>query len=73
MSKANEGLRTVYEDRTIALGQIDHIESLLLKNRLAIAVSQITPTPEFIAKQTAEVEKNIADITRYGTPTWLLI
>ena len=64
MSKSNEGLRTVYEDRTVALGQVDHIEALLLKNRLAIAVSQVTPTPEFIARQTEGIEKNIAEITK---------
>ena len=64
MSKSNEGLRTVYEDRTVALGQVDHIESLLLRNRLAIAVAQATPTPEFIAKQTDLVDKNIGEITK---------
>ncbi|GAO35164.1 chemotaxis protein [Sulfuricella sp. T08] len=66
MSQANEGLRTVYEDRTIALGQIAHIESLLLQNRLAVAVSLNTPTPDVINPNTAKIEKNIEEIGK----TW---
>ena len=65
-SKTNDSLRSVYEDRTVALGQIDEIESLLLKNRLALAVAQVTPTPEFVAKQTDMIEKNIVEISK----TW---
>ena len=63
LTKANEGLKTVYEDRTIALGQVDHIESLLLQNRLAIAVSLNTPTPDVINHNTAKIEKNIEEIS----------
>jgi len=64
MNKANEGLRTVYEDRTIPTGQIAEIQKLLLINRLSIAVSLVTPTPEVIQKNTTEVEQNIAEIGR---------
>ncbi|MBI3431883.1 MAG: Tar ligand binding domain-containing protein, partial [Hydrogenophilales bacterium] len=66
MAKTEEGLRTVYEDRTIPLGQVSAIEAMLLKNRLAIAVSLVTPTPEVIAESTAKVEQNIAAISQ----TW---
>jgi len=62
MSKASEGLRTVYEDRTVPMGQVSDIQKLLLTNRLRIAVSMVTPTPEVIQKNTAEVEQNIAEI-----------
>jgi methyl-accepting chemotaxis protein len=64
MSKANEGLRSVFEDRTIPLGQVSSIESRLLQNRLAIAVSLVTPTPEVIKERTAVIEKNIAEISK---------
>jgi len=64
MSKANDGLEAVYGTHTKALSYVSDIRALLLKNRLAIAVSQVTPTPEFIAKQTEEIEKNIAEITK---------
>ena len=41
MSKSNEGLRSVYEDRTVALGQVDHIEALLLENRVAVTAAAL--------------------------------
>jgi methyl-accepting chemotaxis protein len=62
MSKASEGLRSVYEDRTVPMEQISSIQKLLLTNRLRIAVSLVTPTPEVIQKNTAEVEQNIVEI-----------
>ena len=64
MEKTEAGLKTVYEDRTIPLGQVGNIESMLLENRLAIAVALNTPTPEVITDSTAIVEKNIEGITQ---------
>jgi methyl-accepting chemotaxis protein-1 (serine sensor receptor) len=66
MSTANEGLRTVYEDRTIALGQLDVIVRKLTLNRLANANAIMTPTPESIQKFTSEIDNNIEIITK----TW---
>lgn len=66
MSKANDGLKTVYEDRVIPLGQLVHIESLLQQSRIAIAAALVTPTPEVINTNTAIVDKNVKEITR----TW---
>ncbi|MBI5461676.1 MAG: Tar ligand binding domain-containing protein, partial [Gammaproteobacteria bacterium] len=62
LGTVKEGLRTVYEDRTIPLDQVATIEQLILRNRLAIAVSLVTPTAEAIRKNTDEVEQNIAEI-----------
>jgi methyl-accepting chemotaxis protein-1 (serine sensor receptor) len=64
ISENGKGIKTVYEDRTIPLGQVKSIESLLLQNRLAIAAALATPTPEVIADSAAKVERNIAEITR---------
>ncbi|MDZ4074785.1 MAG: methyl-accepting chemotaxis protein [Hylemonella sp.] len=64
--QADRAIKTVYEDRTIPLGQVADIERMLLRNRLAIAVSIVTPTPETIQPNTNEIEANIAAITR----TW---
>jgi len=64
ISKSNDALQTVYEDRTVPTGQLGDIESMLLSNRLAIAVALVTPTPEVIASSTATVETNIAAITK---------
>lgn len=66
MSKANEGLRTVYEDRTLPMNQISLIKELMLTNQLKITAALVTPTPEVIQKNTAEVEQNIAEISK----TW---
>jgi methyl-accepting chemotaxis protein len=67
MGKANEGLRTVYEDRTMPMDQISTIKELLLTNRLNITAALLTPTAEVIQKNTAEVEQNIAAISKTWT------
>jgi methyl-accepting chemotaxis protein len=64
MSKTHDGLRAVYEDRTLPIMQISAIQKLLLTNRLRITATLMTPTPDVIQKNTAEVEQNIAEITK---------
>ncbi|MGZ5028057.1 MAG: methyl-accepting chemotaxis protein [Methylobacter sp.] len=64
MSKANDGLRTVYEDRTVPMSQISTIKELMLTNQLKITAALATPTPEVIQKNTADVEQNIAEISK---------
>jgi len=60
--RADDALKTVYEDRTVPMGQVAEIQRQLLRNRLAIANTLLDPTPEVIATDTAEVEANIAVI-----------
>ena len=62
ISRTNEALRTVYEDRTVPMGQVAEIQRRLLRNRLLIANSLVTPAPEFVARNAQEVEENIAAI-----------
>ena len=64
ISQSNEALKSVYQDRLIPTGQIAEIQRLLLRNRLAVAVSLVTPNPETINPNTAEVEANIAVISK---------
>ncbi len=64
ISQSNEALKSVYQDRLIPTGQIAEIQRLLLRNRLAVAVSLLTPNPETINPNTAEVEANIAVISK---------
>jgi methyl-accepting chemotaxis protein-1 (serine sensor receptor) len=64
VAQSNASVRSVYEERLIPTGQVSEIQKLLLRNRLAIATSLVTPTPEIIGPATAEVEANIAQITR---------
>ncbi len=62
MKKANEGLLTVYVDRTIPMGQLADINEKLLSNRLAITNSLI-----FKEERKGSIDlvrQNIADITR---------
>jgi methyl-accepting chemotaxis protein-1 (serine sensor receptor) len=64
IGQSNDALKSVYEDRTVPMGQIAEIQRLLLRNRLAVAVSLVTPNPETITPNTAEVEANIAAISK---------
>src|SRR5665647_389422 len=64
ISKANDALKTVYEDRTVPMGQIADINRMILRNRLLIAGNLLNPVPEEIAKDTAEVDANIAAISK---------
>ena len=63
IGQSNAALLSVYEQRTVPMGQVAEIQARLLRNRLALAVSLVTPAPEEIARNTAEVESNIAAIT----------
>ena len=62
ISQSNDALKTVYEDRTIPTGQLGEIKSLLLEDRLAVAVALVTPTPEVIADSIAAVDRNAVAI-----------
>ena len=64
ISQSNQALLSVFEHRTMPMGQVAEIQARLLRNRLAIAVSLVTPTPEEVARNTAEVEANIAAISK---------
>jgi methyl-accepting chemotaxis protein len=59
MSKTNDGLRSVYQDRTIPMGEFGHIESLILDNQLQISLALLNPAPEVIKRQTELVERHI--------------
>jgi methyl-accepting chemotaxis protein-1 (serine sensor receptor) len=62
--RSNDSMRSVYEERLVPTTQISEIQKLLLRNRLALAVSLVTPTPEVITASTVEVEANIAAISK---------
>jgi CHASE3 domain sensor protein len=64
MSNTNNSLTTVYDDRILTLQQLMHIESLILKSRLAIRGSRITPTPDVISINIAQLEKHEAEISK---------
>lgn len=62
MSQANQGLKTVYEDRTVALEQISHIDNLLLQNRLLLTEMLAEPDTAKLKAGTERIEANVATI-----------
>ncbi|MEO7494953.1 MAG: methyl-accepting chemotaxis protein [Massilia sp.] len=66
MNRSNAGLKTVYEDRTIALEQVSTIDRLLLRNRIQLDEALRSSDPADIKARADQVDKNIAEIVK----TW---
>jgi methyl-accepting chemotaxis protein len=64
ISHSNEGLRSVYEDRTVALGQLDTIIRALLRNRIAVNNSLLFPSDENVKNQLEKMAENKALIDK---------
>jgi methyl-accepting chemotaxis protein-1 (serine sensor receptor) len=64
LSRSNDNLGSMYTRDMVPTTEIAEIQELLLRNRLAIAVSIVTPTAAVIQANTAEIESNIAAIGR---------
>ncbi|MBV8124508.1 MAG: Tar ligand binding domain-containing protein, partial [Paucibacter sp.] len=62
MDYSNAKLKTVYEDRTVCLGQLSEIESLTLRNRVLIGRMLIEPDAEGHRAKNAELDKNLERI-----------
>ena len=59
--QTKEGLRTVYEDRAVPLGQLSHIQSNLLENRLALTNALANFTPEEVTRTATEIDRILAE------------
>ena len=64
MSKNNEGLRSVYKDRTVAMGLMFNISELQRENLMLIASALVNPNPEVIRQNANELDQNILEITK---------
>lgn len=64
MGGSNDGLKTVYEDRTVALGRLGQIQSLMMTNAYLVSVATLDESPEVVHQLTTSVEANIAKITK---------
>jgi len=64
MQKDRTSLQVVHSHHMLPLNQISQIQKLMLMNRLNISASLFNPTPELIRKNTAQMEQNIAVITK---------
>ncbi|MBH1977013.1 MAG: Tar ligand binding domain-containing protein [Comamonadaceae bacterium] len=62
--QSNNALHSMYEDRLTTTADIGAIQALLLRQRLLLAVALVTPDEPTIKTTTAEVDANIAAITR---------
>jgi methyl-accepting chemotaxis protein-1 (serine sensor receptor) len=63
-ARINDELKSVYEDRTVPLVQLGAVKQLMTANRLAVAAALLTPTPDFIASQLAQIDANIAEVAK---------
>ena len=63
MRYANDGLKTVYEDRALVLERVARIDALLLQNRLSLALAITDPMVD-IKAEAAGMERNAADIDK---------
>ncbi|TXI73779.1 MAG: HAMP domain-containing protein [Limnohabitans sp.] len=64
MRMANESLRTVYEDRTVALGQLATIQRLVARNQYLLSMALHQTTPEAANKVMEEFPGNVEQITK---------
>jgi methyl-accepting chemotaxis protein len=68
MSKSNEGLKSVYQNRTLSLEQISRIDRLLVQNQLALADALQDSMDATIKIKAALIEKNTSEINA----AWML-
>ena len=64
MQGANAGLQTVYEDRTVPMGQLLDVQRLVLRNRGLIAHAIAIGTPEVIKSDAEQAKQNTEEINR---------
>ncbi len=64
IGQSNDALKSVYEDRTVPAGQLGRINALVLRNRMAVYIALLTPTPEVIKERTSQIESNMAAISK---------
>ena len=64
IGQSNEALKSVYEQSTLPATQLGRINALVLRNRLAVHAALLSPTGENIRQRSAEVESNMAAISK---------
>ena len=64
LDQANEGLRSVYEDRTVPLGYLAEAEVLLMENRLALLSMVASASPQETERGVADLARNIAEVDK---------
>ncbi|MCX7111836.1 MAG: MCP four helix bundle domain-containing protein [Proteobacteria bacterium] len=65
MSKTNEGLHSVYKDRTVTMGMMFNISELQRENLMLIASALVNPNPQTIQQNANELDQNILEINKF--------
>jgi signal transduction histidine kinase len=60
--KTNDGLKTVYADRTVPMWQLSEIQRLMQRNWLIVAVGQDAKSAEFNARFLPDAEENLTTV-----------
>ncbi len=63
-SSIERALKSVYEDRTVPIGQLGDVRDMLLRNQQAIAVAVLNPTAEEARTQLQRIQGNADAITK---------
>ncbi len=66
IAASNAALKTVYEDRVVALGQLEEVGRLVQRNRILVMDMMLNQEPTNVTKRDAELRANVAQITK----TW---
>lgn len=64
MRMSNESLRTVYEDRTVALGQLATVQRLVTRNQHLLSMALHQTTTEAASKVLEEFSGNVEQVTK---------
>jgi methyl-accepting chemotaxis protein-1 (serine sensor receptor) len=64
IGESNDELKSVFEDRTVPAAQLGRINALVLRNRLAVNIALVTPTPEVIEERSAQIAANALAIDK---------
>ena len=62
--KSNAAILTIYADRTVPAVDIGKIQSLVVSNRLEIAMALLEQNPESAKRAIDQLESNIANVTK---------
>ena len=64
IGKSNDSLKTVYEDRVVALDQLEQVNYLVQRNRVLIMDMMLQPQSENIQKRNKELRSNIETVAK---------
>ena len=62
ITKGNDGLKTVYEDRTVPLATLSEVTRLSQRNMLLVAICLTNVERDIVTKNLAEIDANSAEI-----------